>query len=35
MADYILKSTAIFDGISDAPVSGGVVVEGNLSLIHI
>ena len=29
MADYILKSTAIFDGISDAPVSGGVVVEGN------
>ena len=29
MADYILKSTAIFDGISDAPVSCGVVVEGN------
>ncbi len=29
MAAYILKSSAIFDGISNAPVSGGVVVDGN------
>lgn len=27
-ATYILKSRNIFDGISDAPVSGGVVIEG-------
>ena len=27
--DYVLKSGAIFDGISEGPVSGGVAIEGN------
>lgn len=28
-ASYVLKSTAIFDAVADAPHGGGVVVEGN------
>lgn len=28
-ATYILKSTSIYDGISDGPVSGNVVIDGN------